>query len=68
MIYDTELREVKGLECTDQDILENPYLIYELTRHLLEPVDFKTVDHGVFPDTNIQSKFPLPKPSYIDTK
>ena len=67
LIYDSELREVNGLMCADEDILENPYLIYELTRHLLEPIDFKTIDHGLFPDPNIQLNFPLPEPSYIDT-
>jgi hypothetical protein len=67
IIYDSDKRAELGLEFSDQEILENPYLIYELTRHLMEAVSFKTIDHGIFPDPNIQSKFPLPEPSYIDT-
>lgn len=66
LLYDKDLRNEFGLKCTDKEILENPYLIYELTRHTVYPVSFKTVDHGLLPDHNIQNKFPLPEPSNID--
>lgn len=67
IIYDSDKRAELGLEFSDREILENPYLIYELTRHLEDKISFKTVDHGIFTDPNIQSMFPLPDPSYIDT-
>ncbi|WP_100906296.1 AAA family ATPase [Methanobacterium subterraneum] len=67
IIYDSDKRAELGLEFSDIDILKNPYLIYELTRHLDEKVSFQSVDHGIFTDHNIQSMFPLPEPSYIDT-
>ncbi|MEN6592304.1 MAG: AAA family ATPase, partial [Methanobacterium sp.] len=67
ILYDSDKRAELGIEFTDQEILENPYLIHELTRHLEDAISFNTVDHGIFPDHNIQSNFPLPEPSYIDT-
>lgn len=58
LLYNPEEREKVGIECTDEEILENPYLIYELTRHLKDPVSVWTVDRGVFPDSIIREKHP----------
>jgi ATP-dependent exoDNAse (exonuclease V) alpha subunit len=62
-------REKKGINCQDSELLNNPYLIYELTRHINQKnqISLSTVDRGVFPDNCIREKHPLPEPSAIDT-
>lgn len=59
-------REEAGIIITDKAILANPYLVYELSRQLLEPVSVWTVDRGVFPVAAVRTKHPLPEPSRID--
>lgn len=63
-----EIREKLGLHFEDGDILKNPYLIYEFTRHTEEPVGFLTVDHGVLPDLDIRNTFPLPEQSRVESE
>ena len=65
-LYDPRKRNNNYYNCSDAEILENPYLIYEITRHSPEPVNFKTVDHGIFPDPVIREKHPLPIQSNIN--
>lgn len=66
VLYVRVERERAGIECKDADIIENPYLIYELTRLRRDPVSVWTVDRGVFPDEIVRSKHPLPTPSALD--
>lgn len=40
-------RDERG--ASDPELLDNPYLVYELGRGLEEPVGFATVDRGLFP-------------------
>lgn len=44
-----EERQEAGLICTDREILENPYRIYEVTRLTADPISVWTIDRGVFP-------------------
>ena len=48
-LYRPEARNDAGISCTDQEILENPYILYERDRISLESVSVWTVDGGVFP-------------------
>jgi ATP-dependent exoDNAse (exonuclease V) alpha subunit len=66
MLFVPQVRQKEGVHCSDKDFLENPYLIYEATIHTLCPISVWTVDRGVFPDSAIRSKHPLPKPSEIE--
>ena len=68
MIFLPEAREEFGLAFEDKDILENPYQIFEQTRHSVDPVTFLTIDHGVFPGHEIAKKFPLPDSSAIESE
>ena len=68
MIFLPEIREKFGLKFEEKDILENPYLIFELTRHTVDPVTFRTLDHGLLPEEEIQYKFPLSPPSFIESE
>jgi ATP-dependent exoDNAse (exonuclease V) alpha subunit len=67
IVYVEEERERCGMYCDDNDILENPYLIYELTRYNDDPVSLWTVDRGVFPDPVVRDEHPLPKPSALSS-
>ena len=65
-LYVQEERAKDGIDVTDKAILANPYLLYELTRLMSDPVSVWTVDRGVFPDAVIREKHPLPEPSALD--
>lgn len=66
MLFVPQVRQQQGVHCSDKDFLENPYLIYEASLHTHCPISVWTVDRGVFPDSAIRSKHPLPKPSEIE--
>lgn len=68
MLLLPEKREEFGLNFNDNDILENPYQIFEQTRHTIDPVSFLTIDHGVLPGHEIAKKFPLPDQSKIESE
>lgn len=65
-LYVPEERKKAGIQCTDKDIIENPYLIYELSRLCDIPVSVWTVDRGVFPDPSVRAKHPVPEPSAVE--
>jgi len=65
-LYVQEERDKAGIDTSDEAILANPYLLYELTRLTADPVSVWTVDRGVFPDEVIRTKHPLPAPTAVD--
>lgn len=67
ILYENRSREENGVNISDLQILENPYLIYETTRLTLSPVAVSLVDRGVFPTPSIREKFPVPPPSRVTT-
>ena len=52
-----------GEEISDAAILKNPYALYECDRLQPEPIAFRTVDQGAFPEKPIASVHPIPAPS-----
>jgi len=66
-VYVQEERMKSTLTCSDNEIIENPYLLYELTRLSPQPISVWTVDRGVFPDSIVRDKHPLPEPSLVST-
>ena len=60
--FNTEGRE--GL--TDEEILHNPYRLFETDRHRLEAVTIGTIDRGMFPDQSVREAFPLPEISRLE--
>lgn len=48
LIYVHEERESLNALVTDSDILDNPYLLYEVTRRTRLPIPFQTIDIGMF--------------------
>lgn len=66
-LYEEGKRQQKGWLGTDLDILNNPYRLYELTRHSPDGLRLLTVDRGVFPDDIVRLKHPLPQPSALES-
>lgn len=67
VIFKDNLRKDKQIECTDKEILENPYILYEKTR-MCEPVfqiSVKKIDMAVFPSEVIDEINPVPEPSCL---
>jgi len=56
-----------GISLSDDEIIANPYLIYEATRLTANPVSIGVVDRGMFPNVMIRKKFPIPGPSLVKT-
>lgn len=67
LVYIQELRKEAFYDVSDQNILENPYLLYEVARLTSDPISLWSVDRGVFPDETIRTKHPLPEPAALDT-
>ncbi len=55
-----EIRKEHGVETTDADFLENPYLIYETTRFTEFPISIEVLDRGLFASHFIREKYPIP--------
>lgn len=60
-------REKNKIYCSDKDIIDNPYIVYEKTRLKNEAlyVSVKKVDRAVFPIPEIAEKYPLEEPSKL---
>lgn len=66
LFYENERRK-RDIQCSDQEIIENPYIIYEQTRLKQEgiKVSVKKVDRAVFPVASVLEKYPLAKPTNL---
>lgn len=62
-----EVRKERGIETSDDEFLQNPYLIYESTRLTQTPIFINTVDRGMFPTHFIRENHPIPEPSEVKT-
>jgi hypothetical protein len=66
-MYEEGTRTKQGWSATDQEILANPYQIFELSRHDANGIKLLTVDRGVFPDDFVRLKHPLDEPSRLES-
>ena len=66
LFYENE-RAKRDILCSDQDIIDNPYVIYEQTRLKLDAlyVSVKKVDRAVFPVASVLERYPLEEPSAL---
>jgi hypothetical protein len=67
VLYDKGSREKQGWGGTDREILQNPYRIFELSRHDPEGVQLLIVDRGMFPEDTVRLQHPLEKPSQLES-
>lgn len=63
--YVKEIRKENGINCTNEELLQNPYLLFENDRDSPDPISVWTIDHGVFPPHSIRETYPLPLPSLV---
>lgn len=68
--YHPEARKKLGFFCTDDEILKNPYILYEQTRRatydIVIPV--KKIDMAVYPPDEIRNTNPLKAPTALDSR
>lgn len=66
LFYENQ-RKKKHIYCTDQEIIENPYLLYEKTRLKQDNLylSVQKVDRAVFPVPSIAEKYPIPSPTCL---
>ena len=66
-IFDQVERKKVRIECTDKDILNNPYILYEKTRccESALQISVSKIDMAVFPDDAVSELSPIPDPSFI---
>ena len=69
LLFFESARVKARIECSDKDIIENPYLLYEMTRLKQEAfyISVKKIDRAVFPVESIQNKYPLEAPSKLES-
>ena len=60
-MFNENERIKQEIHCSDQEIIDNPYIIYEQTRLKQEAlyVSVKKVDRAVFPVASVLEKYPL---------
>lgn len=68
--YHPEARRKIGFICSDVEIINNPYILYEKTRRasfeVVIPV--KKIDMAVYPPEDIRKTNPVPVPSALDSR
>ena len=64
--YSKTDREHARIEVLDRQLLENPYLLYELDRQSADPISVGVIDRGAFPEDVVRTKHPMPEPSAPD--
>ena len=69
VFFNEDERKKYDVNCTDLEIIENPYLLYEKTRLKNENlfISVKKVDRAIFPVKEIQEKYPLAVPTRLDS-
>ena len=70
VLFNTEYRQKAKICCSDREIIENPYLLYERTRTCADEfkVAVRKVDMAVFPPTILRDTYPLSVPSALDSE
>jgi hypothetical protein len=64
--YQPTERDKAGIDISDDELLANPYLIYEHSRLSSDPVGVRIIDHGVLPEDRVKASHPLPEPTAVD--
>ena len=69
-LFNSEYRQKAKILCTDQEIIENPYILYERTRACSDSlkVSVRKVDMAVFPPPEIRTVSPLAAPTALQTE
>lgn len=67
MLFNESEREKQGVKCSDREIIEDPYIVFEQTRLKNDEyyISVKKVDRAVFPVATILDKYPVLEPSKL---
>ena len=67
ILFSENEREKHDIHCSDRDIIENPYIVYEQTRLKQDDlcISVKKVDRAVFPVPSILERYPLSVPTAL---
>lgn len=70
ILFNENERIKNDIKCTDRDIIENPYIIFEQTRLKQPPLclSVKKVDRAVFPVPSILERYPLEAPTALTSE
>jgi hypothetical protein len=66
-LYDEPSRRKHGFAATDAELLQNPYRLYEVSRHDPEGIELLTLDKGVFPEDTVRLRHPLDSPAGLES-
>ena len=58
-IHEDKSREKLPQDLSDDAILDNPYILYELDRIFPDPILLPVIDRGIFPDDVVRKQYPL---------
>lgn len=69
-LYNKEVREKNDIYVTDEELIANPYLLYEKTRDKIAElkVSIKKVDLAFFPMEHIKNQYPIEEPTKIENE
>ncbi|MDA2938141.1 AAA family ATPase, partial [Acidobacteria bacterium AH-259-A15] len=65
--YQESERKRCMIDVADDDLLANPYLLYELDRSQPDPISLAIIDQGMFPDQVVLDRYPFSSPSAMDS-
>ena len=70
VLFHEDERVKRNIQCSDRDIIENPYIIYEQTRLKTDDlqISVRKVDRAVFPVSSVLEKYPLEAPSKLTSE
>lgn len=63
--YVQEERRRHRINCTDEELIKNPYLLFEKDLDSPDPISIWTVDRGIFPTRPVREAHPLSQPSAL---
>lgn len=69
MVFHPEERRKNGFVCSDTEILQNPYILYEQSRGAIDErlIAVKKIDMAVYPPEEIREKSLLQAPTALDS-
>lgn len=67
VLFHEDERSKKNIQCSDREMIENPYIIYEKTRLKQDSlyISVRKVDRAVFPVASVLERYPIPAPTAL---
>ena len=70
VLFNIEYRQRAKINCSDKEIIENPYLLYEQTRMCADKfkISVRKIDMAVFPPKELRDLYPLAASTALDSE